>query len=160
MVLACYVCSDDALANQPVGVDSTCQLVLMEYTQVQVGLGHPPQCRLKSSVMAITDIIQSEPYLRPGFSPPSTCSPLLAVFPVIPRIPYQWRLFIHPSLPISATPCCHTLPTCASHVPSRLHWPVPLVVPSLYPTPTPTPTPGMFTLAHSTPERLHTRAVS
>ena len=57
MVSAWHVRSDNGVAVQLAVVDTVYQLHLLEDTQVQIGLDHPPQCRLESSIPTITYVI-------------------------------------------------------------------------------------------------------
>ena len=59
-VLYQCVCRGDAIPRRPAGVDPIRQFRFLEYPQVHVGLLHPPQCRLQSTVTSVTDVIGAE----------------------------------------------------------------------------------------------------
>ena len=72
-VSAWRVRRDDAIPSRPAGVDSVCYLGFLEDYQVHVGLGHPPQLRLQSSITVITVVIGPEPnWYLPSCRNPST----------------------------------------------------------------------------------------
>ena len=118
---------DNTISGRFAGVDAICYLHILDYDQIQVGLGHPPQLKLEYSVPTVTYIIQYEPYWCLGFVPPLapfpspqsfTCTPAHYIPTMTFSPPLPPTIIYHALLypPHSCLPC---LITPASSCPAR-----------------------------------------
>ena len=128
-VSARRVYSDDAIPNQPAGVDSVSYLGLLKDSQVYFDLGHPPQRRLQSPVTFVTNVIGA----KPNRHPPPCRNFGTPIYP-LPRDAFS-------SLDLADLPACACLPFLRSwshSAPASLPSPFPSPFTSpLYPLPTP-----------------------
>ena len=86
--------SNDDVSGRPAYLDSKRQIVLLKYSQIQIGLLHPLQGQLQSTVPAVTNIISPKLYWHPPLCrPPST--------PAHPLTTYD---FLSPSLRFPSRP--------------------------------------------------------
>ena len=82
-VLARRFRRDDDIAGGPAGLDPIREFCLLEDSQIHVCLGHPPECRLQTSLAPVMNVVGAESNRHlPTRSPPGI---VVHALPTVPR---------------------------------------------------------------------------